>query len=1000
MISEDSQISNLSTEKQDDGDIRCPKCSWYFSSITKPYILPCFHNLCDKCINNLINQKSPKCPLCSKIFTSTETNTFQVNFSFLNIVIKILANKIIFCKRCYKIYYWIEHSTTCNQENFIEADEILNDIRYYCKQGIQIIKSFGRNKDNNSNILIKFKNEILNLLVKLVHELRKKNINETKKVIEQIFSNYGKEKNEFNYKAIKNNIINFLLLCMDFNEYFDKNDIIKTIWPFTPYGELSIKGNKILTYRKNKNDKITKKNNSLYTTKNKIIKNDNNFSCENTTKIINNNENNVLLFTKTPTKKKLFFENESSRIYKIKEKALNKAGKYLPLSKFKNKIDSDNKENNQIENQNIIESEEEFIDNFDDDYYEYETELTKEKRKNITDINYTSHNKLGEFKNNRKFNKKNIFEKSLLQETEVKKKLILGLGKIKVISLKKNTNKSNSEDINKNKIKKNKHLVINTNNKDINSLLLKKKTINENKFINPNNKLINDNKNNTCKKVNSIQSNILFSSLDLTQKNKYDKNIKPSISPKINEYSKNHICYLSPSNINPKKIKNKINLKLLNSAKVNNKIALFNSNAIKKKPFINTNNINNMNKNFSLKGNNNKTYININNSSNDKNRAMNKILNNFNNIKDIVIKINKYLKLKKYISNNIHNNINQNLSLLSQNISNDYNLLLDDINNNFCHTQRKYLFSFKNNTKFIILFDTEYNKFIPLDLGDILPNKFPNFNSSMQFEFVENITNFLLFITGGNDLFFKDKNDYSSNSFIILNIKINMTINSKNKINYKKKYTIEYKDKMPLPKSHHSILFFDDNLYVIGGFDNNKNASNECFYFSFSNKEWHELPKLNYARGNSSICLYNKSLLYVFKGRNNEGLLKTIEYLNLKEKNNFLWKIINVVDWGYVWNLAYNSCNVVLEENKILIFGGEDETKLYKESFLFDIKNNNIYRGMDLKIPAAFNGQGIYDNKKIYGFDFKNKNGDYEHKIHIFDIKNNFWTLINARNDN
>ena len=205
---------------------------------------------------------------------------------------------------------------------------------------------------------------------------------------------------------------------------------------------------------------------------------------------------------------------------------------------------------------------------------------------------------------------------------------------------------------------------------------------------------------------------------------------------------------------------------------------------------------------------------------------------------------------------------------------------------------------------------------------------------------------------------------------------------------------------MPLPKSHHSILFFDDNLYVIGGFDNNKNASNECFYFSFSNKEWYELPKLNYARGNSSICLYNKSLLYVFKGRNNEGLLKTIEYLNLKEKNNFLWKIINVVDWGYVWNLAYNSCNVVLEENKILIFGGEDETKLYKESFLFDIKNNNIYRGMDLKIPAAFNGQGIYDNKKIYGFDFKNKNGDYEHKIHIFDIKDNIWTLINARNDN
>ena len=41
---------SLKTENFDDLydelDSRCPKCKWYFSSITKPYILPCNHNIC------------------------------------------------------------------------------------------------------------------------------------------------------------------------------------------------------------------------------------------------------------------------------------------------------------------------------------------------------------------------------------------------------------------------------------------------------------------------------------------------------------------------------------------------------------------------------------------------------------------------------------------------------------------------------------------------------------------------------------------------------------------------------------------------------------------------------------------------------------------------------------------------------------------------------------------------------------------------------------------
>ena len=197
---------------------------------------------------------------------------------------------------------------------------------------------------------------------------------------------------------------------------------------------------------------------------------------------------------------------------------------------------------------------------------------------------------------------------------------------------------------------------------------------------------------------------------------------------------------------------------------------------------------------------------------------------------------------------------------------------------------------------------------------------------------------------------------------------------------------------MPSCKSYHSILYYNKNLYIIGGFDNNKKASNECFYFSYENKKWENLPHLNIPRANCSICIYNKSILYLFRGRNNKCELNSIEYLNINEKKK--WEMINVIDYGYIWNKIYNSCTVVLNENQILIFGGEDENKLYKDSIIFDIKNKNVYKGMDMKIPASFNGRGIFNNGKIYGFDFKNKNGDYEHKIHIFDEKNNYWSLI------
>ena len=99
-----------------------------------------------------------------------------------------------------------------------------------------------------------------------------------------------------------------------------------------------------------------------------------------------------------------------------------------------------------------------------------------------------------------------------------------------------------------------------------------------------------------------------------------------------------------------------------------------------------------------------------------------------------------------------------------------------------------------------------------LDLSVILQD-FNNFNSSIQFELVENNDKYLLYITSVNERIINEKTYYLNDIFLIISTKINIEVNANNKINYKK-YIREYNDKMPLGKSNHLIIYY--NEYTIG----------------------------------------------------------------------------------------------------------------------------------------------------------------------------------------
>ena len=194
-------------EKQEDEDLRCPICNYYFSQVTKPYLLPCNHNLCYQCIELITNKNMFDCPLCRKPFGIEGKNNFKVNTSLLNLIVKILKTKIIYCTKCNKIFHWTEHYSVCPESGFKETDEILGELKQLVNSCIQLIKKIDyieKLKENKSN-------EILNKILSNQFEIEKKFNFQSQKTIEEFYKSIPelniRDTNDFDL------ILNFVNAC-------------------------------------------------------------------------------------------------------------------------------------------------------------------------------------------------------------------------------------------------------------------------------------------------------------------------------------------------------------------------------------------------------------------------------------------------------------------------------------------------------------------------------------------------------------------------------------------------------------------------------------------------------------------------------------------------------------------------------------------------------------------------------------------------------------------
>ena len=940
---------------QEDEEIKCPKCFSFFSSLTKPYILPCNHNICLNCINSLIDEKNPKCPICSFHFNKTDKNSFEVNFTFLNIIIKILETKIIFCPQCNKIFYWKEHYKFCEQKNFQNCDNILDEIKINCEESAKILKLIKENGD----LINKYKIELYNVTNNIMKEIHKKYINKVKFNIKNKLLN---TKYSIDFQKVKYDMINFIKLFLPYSEYFDTNEISKII-ENNNYARINNTNILCNSYSdmKNKTKALINKKNAFSPPVKNLVLSEKKYQT-----IINNNE----ISKKINNKINKFLNNKNIRnkntmkeiISEVKEpeedlslplevtilddEGVNgtervKIKKYHDnnISKFK-KINIVSQEDLNKENKSTIQNDKSI--------------LKKSIKKNdLNQLTQQTHQKKSS-----KFDIKSILNAEDIDEDNTKNKIIVGLKDIKVVSLKQSMQNLNNNKFKLNLIKSKMKLPGKKISLGHINNFVKKSPKNNN--INDNTK--KDNVNNNGRMLKKI--NFDTPSLSLLRSSEFVKRDFRFVS---NEQNMNK----NSSKKNNKNNNLNINMSLASTTSgFNNLLDVINT------PY--TINHASTKENLSSRNNTKKLYSVPQKNSPFVNENM---LNNYNSTKESVYKLKKYYDMISFLSSEINNNVDKNISLLNDKIMSNYDLLLSEIAFKSPRVQKNFCFSFFPNTYNIILYDPFNKKFTVKNFNHILNNK--NKTILKPFDLSNSIIfddNDLICITGGT----------SSNDKIII-----ISLSNEN---------IIYNKAMPCRKAFHKSIFINNKLYIIGGESQNKKVSSECFSFDLSQKNWNSLPQLKKARKNFSLCFYNESILYVFMGEDDTNILDSIEFIDINNLNNLNnktigWSIFKPIDYGFVWHSMKNSLVINIDRDKILIIGGEDnQNNLYKDCFLFKPSNNNIFKGIDLRVPAAFISEGCFYKDEIFGLDYKNKTQNHFWILHIYNIKNNFWNAAYINN--
>ena len=176
-------------------------------------------------------------------------------------------------------------------------------------------------------------------------------------------------------------------------------------------------------------------------------------------------------------------------------------------------------------------------------------------------------------------------------------------------------------------------------------------------------------------------------------------------------------------------------------------------------------------------------------------------------------------------------------------------------------------------------------------------------------------------------------------------------------------------------------------IYSIGG-ARGKIAIRECIKYDFDSDLWGQAPYLNYENCAMSAFTYRNRFIYTIGGINNStsGFGSEMERLDIMNES-LGWQRIDFRTNGWTSRYGMNVCQ--LSEQYFLVFGGAN-ISYQNHCFLFDTENDSLLFISRMLQGAKFELQQpmpVLFNDSVYAI-------DEEKNLHIFNIKNNSWSLF------
>jgi hypothetical protein len=242
-----------------------------------------------------------------------------------------------------------------------------------------------------------------------------------------------------------------------------------------------------------------------------------------------------------------------------------------------------------------------------------------------------------------------------------------------------------------------------------------------------------------------------------------------------------------------------------------------------------------------------------------------------------------------------------------------------------------------------------------------------------------------LFITGGTD-----EGGEPVKTFMEISINFNQIV---------KKVESEYYceilplDDMPLPKMFHgSAVLKEKDVVAIGGIDDEKKETNVCFRWLANEKKWDEICLLPKELAFISVVAVSGEFLYTFGGSNPVDKISTAILKYFSDHN--IWDPIFLAE-NQGWKGVMGGVTVNIEDDQIMIFGGEGKEGCIRMSYLFDINTNTLRKAAticeDMVAEVNFPIAKDYYEDKVYCV--------HQDKCHIYDMKTCQWSFFFYENN-